>query len=268
MIIKIGTRKSQLALAQVDIVINELKKVDPTLDFEIIKIVTSGDKFYDKNLAEMGGKGLFLKEIEEALLANEVDMAIHSMKDVPAELPQGLIITSVLERGDPRDVFVSEKYNSLKEMPKGSVLGTSSARRAVLAKEINPLIEVAPFRGNVNTRLDKISRGEVDAAIFAYAGLDRLGLNSKFKEILDPTQFIPAVAQGAIGIETRKNDIKLQDILAKINHEQTFRDVAKEREFLKQHGGNCTAPIGAYVQGDLFHTMSLDEKGNLKKQVL
>lgn len=266
MLIRIGTRKSKLALAQVDIVIEQLTAVDPTLEFEIVKIVTSGDKFYDKNLADIGGKGLFLKEIEQALLDNEIDIAVHSMKDVPAEIPSKLIIDCVLKAGDSRDVFVSKKYNSLKDLPNGAKLGSSSARRAELSKEQNPNIEVVPFRGNVITRLDKIDRGEVDAAIFAYAGLERLGLESHIKEILDPKVFIPAVAQGVIGIERREEDRKLATLLAKLNDEKTAKRVKLEREFLKKHGGNCTAPIGAYFDGHMFHTMKLDSANKLCKE--
>jgi len=263
MLIRIGTRKSKLALAQVDIVIKQLLEIDKTLEFEIVKITTSGDKFYDKNLAMIGGKGLFLKEIEEALLSNDVDIAVHSMKDVPAEIPNGLTIDCVLEREDPRDVFVSYKYKSLCELPAGSIVGTSSQRRAVLCKEINPLIKIVPFRGNIITRLEKIKNGEVDASIFALAGFKRINLEEHIKEIFDPTIFVPAVGQGAIGIERRSSDTFLKDLLSKINHKQTFDDVSIEREFLREHGGNCTDPIGAYKIGDMFYSMRLDANKKL-----
>ena len=267
MLIRIGTRKSKLALAQTDIVINALKKVDLNLTFEVIEIITSGDKFLDQNLATIGGKGLFLKEIEEAMLANKIDIAVHSMKDVPAELPQGLTIDCMLEREDPRDCFVSSKFNSLKEMPKGTKVGSSSARRAVLVKEMNPNVDVVPFRGNVITRLKKIESGEVDAAIFALAGLKRLGLENVAKEIFDPRTFIPAVGQGAIGIERRVADLKIAKLLSKISHQPTIDCVTKERKFMKLHGGNCTAPIGAYSDGrGNYFTMHLDESGSIVRR--
>ncbi len=262
--IRIGTRKSKLALVQTDIVINSIKNVAPETSFEIIEIITSGDKFFDQNLATIGGKGLFLKEIEEALLSNKIDIAVHSMKDVPAELPNGLIIDCMLEREDARDCFVSSKFNNLTDMPKGTVVGSSSARRAVLVKEINPNVTVVPFRGNVITRLKKIETGEVNAAIFALAGLKRLGLEGVIKEVFDPSIFVPAVGQGAIGVERRVADSDIATLLSKISHKLTIDCVTKEREFMKLHGGNCTAPIGAYANGNNnYFTMHLDELGSL-----
>ena len=264
--IRIGTRKSKLALAQTDIVINALKTTEPTLTFEVIEIVTSGDKFFDQNLATIGGKGLFLKEIEEAMLSNKIDIAVHSMKDVPAELPKGLIIDCMLKREDPRDCFVSSRFNSLKEMPNGTIVGSSSARRAVLVKEINTNVEVIPFRGNVITRLKKIETGEVDAAIFAIAGLKRLGLENVAKEVFDPSSFVPAVGQGAIGIERRIEDSEIAKLLSKISHKTTVDCVTKERDFMKLHGGNCTAPIGAYADSNSnYFTMHLDQAGTIVK---
>ncbi len=262
--IRIGTRRSKLALAQTDIAINSIKKIAPECSFEIIEIVTSGDKFLDQNLAAIGGKGLFLKEIEEAMLSHKIDIAVHSMKDVPSELPEGLIIDCMLEREDPRDCFVSSRFNSLKEMIKGTVVGSSSARRAVLVQEMNPDVEVVPFRGNVITRLKKIETGEVDAAIFAIAGLKRLGLESVVKEIFDPRSFVPAVGQGAIGIERRTSDLEIAKLLSKISHQPTIDCVTKEREFMKLHSGNCTAPIGAYTDGNSnYFTMRLDKTGSI-----
>jgi hydroxymethylbilane synthase len=200
------------------------------------------------------------------MLSHKIDIAVHSMKDVPAELPKGLIIDCMLEREDPRDCFVSSRFNSLKEMPKGTIVGSSSARRAVLVKEINPNIEVVPFRGNVITRLKKIETGEVDAAIFAIAGLKRLGLESVVKEIFDPKSFVPAVGQGAIGIERRTSDLEIAKLLSKISHKTTVDCVTKERIFMKLHGGNCTAPIGAYTDGNgNYFTMHLDSNGDIVK---
>ncbi|WP_039456405.1 hydroxymethylbilane synthase [Candidatus Jidaibacter acanthamoebae] len=245
--IRVGTRESQLALAQTNIVINEIKKHYPEAEFEIIRIKTTGDMLYNKNLALIGGKGLFLKEIEESLIASKIDLAVHSMKDVPAVLPESLIIDSVLEREDVRDAFISDKYNSLEQLPFGAVVGTSSSRRKAAILSKRPDLIVKNFRGNVITRLDKLAKGEVDATILAYAGLKRLGLEKVAKYIFDCKEMLPAIAQGAIGIERRVADEKMAEVIAKVNHTETMTCITAERSFLYHLSGDCTTPISAYA---------------------
>ncbi len=243
--IRVGTRGSQLALTQTKLVIQEIRKHYPETEFEIVKIKTTGDTLYDKNLALIGGKGLFLKEIEEQLLASNIDLAVHSMKDVPAALPDGLIIDSILAREDVRDAFVSEKYNNLSELPHNALVGTSSSRRKAAVLFIRPDLNVINFRGNIITRLEKLKRNEVDATILAFAGLKRLEMEGAAKYIFPLHEMLPAIAQGAIGIERRVNDEKIAKILAKINHQKTFICITAERSFLYHLSGDCTTPLSA-----------------------
>jgi hydroxymethylbilane synthase len=243
--IKIGTRGSKLALIQANMVHDKLRALN--IESELVIIKTTGDKITNKPLYDIGGKALFLKEIEEAMLAKEVDLAVHSMKDVPGELPQGLKIAAVLEREDPRDVLVA-KYPTLQELPKGSVVGTSSVRRMMQAKAINPNIEVKPIRGNVDSRLNKYLNGEFDAIILASAGLKRLNITSEDFHYIPFEAMIPAVGQGIIALEIRENDEYLTDICIKLNHQQTWIELQVERGFLETLQGSCRTPMGAYAK--------------------
>src|SRR5262245_30699738 len=199
---------------------------------EVVTIRTTGDMVRDRPLSEVGGKGLFTKEIEEALAAGDVDLAVHSAKDMPTVLPGGLIIAAVLPREDPRDVFISRKASSLRELPAGAVVGTASLRRQALVKRLRPDLEVVPFRGNVETRLRKLDAGEVDATLLALAGLKRLGLADKATATLDAEVFIPAVGQGIIALETRESDATTRALLAAINHADSMTALITERAFL------------------------------------
>ena len=214
---------------------------------EIRTITTTGDAIRDRPLSELGGKGLFTKEIEEALAAGEVDIAVHSAKDMPTVLPDGLIIAAVLPREDPRDVFISRKAKSLRELPAGAVVGTASLRRQALVKRLRPDLDVVSFRGNVETRLRKLDAGEVDATLLALAGLKRLGLADAATETLDADEFIPAVGQGIIAIEARENDAATRDLLAAIDHADSMTALVTERAFLAVLDGSCRTPIAGHA---------------------
>lgn len=244
--IRIGTRRSQLALKQVEIVKAELLRAEPSLLFEVHEIVTSGDINLESNLYESGGKGLFLKEIEEALLADKIDIAIHSLKDVPAILPDGLEICTVLKREDPRDVFVSKEYSSLYDLPLGAVVGTSSPRRKIQLLQMRNDLKIVNFRGNVNTRLEKIERGEVDATVLAMAGLKRLSLEGNFS-IFQIDEILPAIGQGAICIEKKTSCIEFDSLLSQINDHITSAEIHAERQFMKLFNASCNTPIAAYA---------------------
>jgi hydroxymethylbilane synthase len=247
MLLKVGTRASKLALTQTKMVIASLQERFQNFNFEIKEIITTGDKLYNENLSEIGGKGLFLKEIEEQLLNKEIDIAVHSMKDVPAFLPEGLIIPAVLKREDPRDCFISFKYQSIKELPLNSTIGTSSPRRKFQLLKIRPDLNVINFRGNVNTRIKKIEDGIVDGAIMAYAGMKRLGLDNLVSEILDTQNFLPAICQGTIGIECRDSDNEIIKLLQTINDQTSYHSTIVERAFLKKLEGDCKAPIAGHA---------------------
>ena len=247
----IGTRGSELALWQAnhikDLIENEH---GVTVELKIIK--TMGDKILDVPLAKVGGKGLFVKELEEALLRNEVDLAVHSMKDVPTELPEGLFMGIVTERVDARDAFLSVKYDSFNELPQGAVIGTSSLRRQCQLQAIRPDIKCAQNRGNVGTRIRKMKEGQFDAIILAAAGLKRLGLGDEIKEILPADVSIPAIGQGALGIESRVGDDEVSRLLAFLNHQETAYAVRAERAFLMKLEGGCQVPIAGFgtIDGD------------------
>lgn len=243
--IVVGTRASKLALAQTKIVVDQLLLQFPNIQFEVKEIVTTGDKILDVSLDKIGGKGLFLKEIEDALLKKEIDIAVHSMKDVPAFLPDGLIIASVLKREDSRDCLISSKYSNLESLPSGAVVGTSSARRRVQLMIKRPDLNFKVLRGNVLTRLKKVENGEFDAAVMAYAGLKRLGLSNVVKEIFSKEFLIPAIAQGAICIECREQDSEIIKILKTINDHVTELETTAERAYLQGINGDCSTPIGA-----------------------
>ncbi len=241
-----GTRGSKLALAQTDWVIAELKKNFPEISFEKKIIKTTGDKILNSPLSKIGGKGLFVKEIEEALLAGEVDFAVHSMKDVPAELPEGLEIFCIPRRESPWDVLITE-YFSLRDLPQGATLGTSSLRRSAQIKKIRRDLEIKPLRGNVDTRLRKWREGQFDAIILAEAGLKRLGIELPQAKRLTLSELIPAVGQGALGIEVRAEDSQIKVLLSAIHCEETALCVTAEREFLRVMEGGCQVPLGAYA---------------------
>ncbi|HET7580419.1 MAG TPA: hydroxymethylbilane synthase [Bacillales bacterium] len=247
--IKVGSRKSNLALVQSNWVIDALKAKDNGYDFEVKKISTKGDRILDVTLSKIGGKGLFVKEIERALLDGEIDMAVHSMKDMPSDLPEGLTIGCIPKRVDYRDAFISKKYNSLAELPEGAVVGTSSLRRGAQVLVRRPDVVVEPVRGNIETRLRKLEEGRFDAILLAAAGLERMGWSDDIvTEYLEPDVCLPAVGQGALAIECREDDTELLEYLDMINDEETSRTVSAERAFLKKLEGGCQTPIAAHAK--------------------
>ena len=246
--IKIGTRASKLALWQAEFVSAELKKFFPTLEVELVKIHTTGDKILDAPLAKIGGKGLFTKELENQMAAGAIDLAVHSLKDVPTELPAGFKIAAITKRIQPFDAFVSNKFSTFDALAKNSVVGTSSLRRAAQILALRPDLQIKNLRGNVETRLKKLDSGEFDAIILAAAGLERLNYAARINEIL--TKIIPAAGQGALAIEIRANDEKIFNIVQKLNDEETFSAVKVEREFLREVGGSCQIPVGIFAKID------------------
>jgi hydroxymethylbilane synthase len=248
-ILRLGTRGSPLALTQARMVRAALAKAhgfDPErIALEVIR--TSGDRIQDRPLADVGGKGLFTKEIEEALTAGAIDLAVHSSKDMPTVLPAGLMLSAFMEREDPRDVFISRKAKSIAELPRGATVGTASLRRQAMVKRQRPDLTIVPLRGNVETRLRKLDEGVADATLLALAGLKRLGLADAATAILDIDEFLPAVGQGAIGIETRADDSRTREMLGPINHADTFSALAAERAFLAVLDGSCRTPIGGHA---------------------
>ena len=247
--LRIGTRGSPLALVQARTVLSRLAAAIGANEdtIELVVIRTTGDAIQERPLAEEGGKGLFTKEIEEALIENRIDLAVHSAKDMPTILPEGLILAACLEREDPRDVFISRKARTLAELSRGASLGTASLRRQAIAKRVRPDLNVMPLRGNVETRLRKLDSGEVDATLLALAGLKRLGLVEHATNIMSADEFLPAVGQGAIGIETRAGDSRVRDILARIDHADTSTAIACERAFLAALDGSCKTPIAGHA---------------------
>jgi hydroxymethylbilane synthase len=248
-LLRIGSRGSPLALTQARQV-RDLIAAARGLDaaaIEIRVIRTTGDQIQDRPLAEVGGKGLFTKEIEQALLDREIDLAVHSAKDMPTILPDGLVLTACLEREDVRDAFVCRKVATLAALPSGAVVGTASLRRQAMVKRLRPDLQVANFRGNVETRLRKIDEGVADATLLAMAGLKRLGLVEVASEILSVDQFTPAVGQGAIAIETRADDSVVRAIVASVDHAETREAVAAERAFLAVLDGSCRTPIAGHA---------------------
>jgi hydroxymethylbilane synthase len=248
--LRIGTRGSALALWQANWVKSQLEAVHPNIEIELIIIKTKGDKILDVPLAKVGGKGLFVKELEEAILDGRADIAVHSMKDVPAEFPEGLHLGPVLEREDPRDVLLSVNYQSLADLPQGAQVGSSSLRRQSQLLAIRPDLEIIPLRGNVNTRIGKLVNGEFDAIVLAAAGVKRLQMTDHVVEYLDPDLVIPANGQGAVGIELRINDAKTTQLLQTLNHETSQVCVAAERAFLATLDGGCQVPIAGFAKRD------------------
>lgn len=267
--IKIGTRGSPLALAQAEDVKARLVAAHGDLTSEQVEIVvikTTGDRILDRHLMSAGGKGLFTKEIEDALLAREIDCAVHSSKDMPTKLPQGLCLSVFLPREDPRDAFISNKFSHFQDLPRGAVLGTASLRRRAQALRLRPDLKVVTFRGNVQTRLRKLGEGEADATFLAQAGLNRLGMASAATESLSLGDFLPAPAQGAVTVEVRDDDAEMAARLAPLHCANTAIEVAAERAFLAALDGSCRTPIAAHagVHGEelIMHAqlLSLDGK--------
>ena len=251
-IIRIATRKSPLALWQAEHVADILERTFPQIKTELVKMVTQGDKILDAPLAKVGGKGLFVKELEQGMLDDLADIAVHSMKDVPVEFPEGLHLAAILAREDPTDAFVSNRYSSLNELPPNARIGTSSLRRQCQIKEKFPDAEVLSLRGNVNTRLAKLDTGLYDAIILASAGLKRLGMAARITQSLDTSVSLPAVGQGAIGIECRADDVEINAILSDLHDAETGFCVSAERAMNARLNGGCQVPIAGFAikQGD------------------
>ncbi len=243
----IATRESPLALAQANFVKAQLEALDDGLEVELLGMTTRGDQILDKPLAKIGGKGLFIKELELAMQEGSADLAVHSLKDVPMVLPKGFVLAAILKREDPRDAFVSNKYASLDAMPAGGVVGTSSLRRAAVLKRKYPGLKFEPLRGNVNTRLRKLDAGEYDAAILAAAGLIRLDMADRIRARIDVEVSIPAPGQAALGIEVLADDEETAEIVAELDHAPTAICCTAERTVSRLLGGSCELPLGAYA---------------------
>ncbi|MCB1789986.1 MAG: hydroxymethylbilane synthase [Gammaproteobacteria bacterium] len=253
--VRIATRKSPLAMWQAEHVAAALRQAHPGLAVEILGMTTQGDKILDTPLAKIGGKGLFVKELEQGMLNGEADIAVHSMKDVPVELPEGLHLAVILEREDPRDAFVSNHHASLVSLPEGARVGTSSLRRQCQLADRRPDLEIVPLRGNVNTRLRKLDDSEYDAIILAAAGLLRLGFAERIRSFIDTDDSLPAIGQGAIGIECRSDDARINALLAPLHHADTAACVRAERAMNHRLEGGCQVPIGGHAtlaDGELF----------------
>jgi hydroxymethylbilane synthase len=279
----IATRGSKLALWQAEWIKSQIKTILPDTEVELNKIKTTGDKILDVPLAQVGGKGLFVKEIEEAMLRGEADLAVHSMKDVPTDLPEGLHLSAITKREDPRDAFitalsdqqsaVSQKITKIEDLTEGAHVGTSSLRRMCQLLNKRPDLKITQLRGNVDTRLRKLDEGEFDAIILATAGVKRLGHEDRITEKIPAEISLPAIGQGAVGIECRTDDAFINDLLSKLNHEETWICVTAERAFLKKLEGGCQVPIAAYARlkdGKLFMeglVGSLDGKTLIKQSI-
>ena len=246
--IVIGSRGSQLALWQANWVKSELERLHSNADIDIRIIATSGDNIQDVPLSKIGGKGLFVKEIEEALLANEIDLAVHSMKDVPMELPTELGISVITKRENPLDALISKNGEKLADLPQGATIGTSSLRRSSQLLKYRDDFKIHPLRGNVDTRLRKVEEGKYDAILLASAGLNRLGWANRITEEISHDILLPAMGQGALGIETRLDDTMIYDFISTLNHEQTHYAVSAERSLVGRLDGGCQVPIGAYAR--------------------
>jgi hydroxymethylbilane synthase len=243
-----ATRRSALALAQCRAFVARLKAAHPDLEMIEEQVVTTGDRIQDRPLSEVGGKGLFVKEIEEALLERRADIAVHSIKDVPAVIPEGLAITCIPQREDPRDVLVAPRHGKLADLPRGAKVGTSSLRRASCLRDARPDLDIVPMRGNVDTRLRKVDAGECDAIVLARAGLVRLGLADRATDILAPEVSLPAIGQGALGIESRVDDRETRARLEVLADAMTSRAVHAERGVLIALGADCKTPVGAFAE--------------------
>jgi len=272
-ILNIATRKSPLALWQAEHIKAHLLALYPDLQVNLVTFVTQGDKILDTSLSKIGGKGLFVKELEQALLDGRADLAVHSMKDVPMDLPEGLELAVICEREDPTDAFVSNQYKKLADLPIGARLGTSSLRRCSQLQHYRPDLRIVDLRGNVGTRLSKLDAGEYDAIILASAGLLRLGLGDRIRERLDPTLSLPAVGQGALGLECRIGDTRVSDLIAPLADAKTNSCVRAERAFNHRLMGGCQVPIAGFAtlkQGEMTlqgRVGSIDGQELLKDEI-
>ncbi len=246
--VRIATRQSPLALWQAEFVKAELERFHPGIAVELVKFTTQGDKILDAPLAKIGGKGLFVKELEQALLDGRADIAVHSMKDVPVEFPDGLGLTTICEREDPADAFVSNRHATLDALPQGAIVGTSSLRRRCQLLQARPDLDIRDLRGNVGTRLGKLDAGQYDAIVLAAAGLIRLGLAARIRHKLDHVLSLPAAGQGAVGIECRLADAQVRALLAPLHHEPTALCVRAERALNAALQGGCQVPIAAFAE--------------------
>ncbi len=248
--LKIATRKSPLALWQAEFVKSKLETIYPDLKVELVKMTTQGDQILNSPLSKIGGKSLFIKELEVGIMEGRADIAVHSMKDVPYELPQGFEIGAILERESPYDAFVSNDFNSIQDLPVGARLGSCSLRRIVQVKALRPDLEILDLRGNVNTRLKKLDDGEYDAIILACSGLARLGFDNRIKQDLSPDDSLPAVGQGALGIEIEANDHEISSLIKPLIHKKTQIEVSAERALNATLQGGCSVAIGAFATSE------------------
>ena len=247
-LLRIATRTSPLAMWQAEHVASRLQELYPDLQVEMVGMVTRGDKILDSPLSKIGGKGLFVKELEVGMLEGTADIAVHSMKDVPMEFPEGLHLPVVLQREDPRDAFVSNRYQTLDELPEGAIVGTSSLRRQTQIRAKYPHLQIRDLRGNVNTRLAKLDNGDYDAIILAAAGLIRLNFQARITAYLSTEQSLPAIGQGAIGIECRQHDARIENLLAPLSHEATQLCVRAERAMNQRLNGGCQIPVAGFAE--------------------
>ena len=246
--ITIGTRASKLALWQAEYIAGEIEKQHPACHVELKTMTTKGDRILDAPLAKIGGKGLFTKELEQAMLAWEIDLAVHSLKDMPTEVPEGLVIGAITARLDPGDAFVSVRYKAIEELPQGARVGTSSLRRRAQLLAVRPDLTILDLRGNVNTRLAKLDAGEFDAIVLAAAGLKRLGLGERIRTILPRAMILPAVGQGALAVECRADDLRIRECIDFLRDPHMTAAATAERAFLRRVEGGCQIPVGVYAE--------------------
>lgn len=258
--VTIGTRASKLALWQAEYIAAQIEQYHPSLHVELMKMTTKGDRILDAPLAKIGGKGLFTKELEQAMLAGEIDLAVHSLKDMPTEIPKGLVIGAITERLDAGDAFVSVHYDTMEDLPHGARIGTSSLRRRAQLLAVRPDLEILDLRGNVNTRLAKLDAGEFDAIVLAAAGLKRLGLGERIRTILPRAMILPAVGQGALAIECRADDLRNLELIDFLRDPHMTAAAEAERAFLRRVEGGCQIPVGVYAEvgeGNVLHVEAM-----------
>lgn len=254
----IASRESALAMWQAKHIQAQLQALYPDCEIDILGMTTQGDQILDKTLSKIGGKGLFIKELETALQENRADLAVHSIKDVPMDLPEGFALVAIGERANPFDAFVSNQYENLEALPKGAVVGTSSLRREAQLRARFPHLQIKPLRGNVQTRLAKLDNGDYDAIILAAAGLERLELHERIRGVLSPLDSLPAAGQGALGIEIAAHRADLVDVLLPLNHAKTAACVTAERALARALGGSCQVPLAAYCTADEHGILTLN----------